>query len=293
MYDFVTLGAYTKDTIVRPTGITQVDGGGYNYAALAAAIAGIKVAAITKLAASDRTVTQPLRDLGMDVFVHESRHSTCMRLEYPTANPDQRRLSVTTVVDPFVAGDVAGVDARAFLVSASFRGEAPLDLLKAIKSKNALLGVDIQGFVRIVDPQGELRYEGQWPERAAVLALVDILKTDAVEAEALTGKSDIHAAARALVELGPREIVLTHKSGLLVLADGRFHEQPFLPELLRGRSGRGDTCIGAYISKRLHATPEDATRWAAAVTSLKLEAEGPIRRTRAEVEAYLDRHDQR
>ena len=34
-------------------------------------------------------------------------------------------------------------------------------------------------------------------------------------------------------------------------------------------------------------TPEQSTKWAAALTSLKLEAEGPIRRTRADVEELI------
>ena len=35
-YDFVTVGNYTKDTIVSAAGTRYVDGGGYNYAAHAA-----------------------------------------------------------------------------------------------------------------------------------------------------------------------------------------------------------------------------------------------------------------
>ena len=53
----------------------------------------------------------------------------------------------------------------------------------------------MQGYVRVVDRDGRLAYE-PWPEQRAVLALVDVLKTDAVEAEFLTGETDIHAAAR-------------------------------------------------------------------------------------------------
>ena len=120
-----------------------------------------------------------------------------------------------------------------------------------------------------------------------MLALVDVLKSDAVEGEFLTGEKDLHAIARKLASYGPKEIVLTHKDGLLVLANGVAHEQPFRPLELRGRSGRGDTCVGSYLSRRLSAEPADATRWAAALTSLKLEAEGPIRRSRADVEAAI------
>ena len=57
---------------------------------------------------------------------------------------------------------------------------------------------------------------------AETLAYLDILKTDAVEAEYLTGKTDIYEAAKAFAEMGPAEIVLTHKEGVLVYADGKF-----------------------------------------------------------------------
>ena len=88
-----------------------------------------------------------------------------------------------------------------------------------------------------------------------MLGMTDILKTDAVEAEFLTGTADIHAAARILAALGPREIVLTHKDGLLVLADGKLPRGGLPPGELRGRSGRGDTCVGSYASRAARRRP--------------------------------------
>ncbi len=180
------------------------------------------------------------------------------------------------------------LQAGAWLVSASVRGEVPLAVIRAIKESGALVGADVQGYVRVVGEDGRLHYT-PWPEQAAVLALVDVLKTDAVEAEFLTGTADIHRAAAILASQGPREIVLTHRDGMLVLADGKEHEATFHPEPLRGRSGRGDTCIGSYLSRRLSSSPAEATIWAAAVTSLKMEAEGPIRRPVADVHALIER----
>jgi len=87
-----------------------------------------------------------------------------------------------------------------------------------------------------------------------------------------------------LSDLGPGEIVLTHRDGVLVYADDQFHEAAFVPRELVGRSGRGDTCIAAYVARRLTASPAEATAWAAAVTSLKMEAEGPFRREIGDVE---------
>ena len=285
-YDFVTVGNYTKDTIVSAAGTRHVDGGGYNYAAHAARLLGISVAAVTRRAAEDAGVTAPLTAAGIDVYAFDSRSSTLMRLEYPTANVDERILSVKGVADPIGPEHLDGIEAHTFLITASIRGEVSPATVRAMKARCQSLALDVQGFVRVVSPEGQLRYEA-WPEREPVLGMTDILKTDAVEAEFLTGTADIREAARILAALGPREIVLTHKDGLLVLADGHYHEAPFLPVELKGRSGRGDTCVGSYASRRIGADPAQATRWAAALTSLKLEAEGPIRRSREDVERLL------
>ncbi|HEX7769703.1 MAG TPA: hypothetical protein VF422_06705 [Dokdonella sp.] len=285
-FDFVSVGAYTKDTIVTRTGTRYVDGGGYSYSAHAARLAGVRVGAVTRLAAEDRKSTDLLRSVGVDVIIHESPDSTLMRLEYPTDNVDERILTVAAVADPFEPQHVADVQSRAILISASIRGEVPLGVVETLRSNTAMLGLDVQGFVRIRTEAGRLAYEA-WPEMSRILSMVDVLKSDAVEGEFLTGESDLHAIARKLASYGPREIVLTHKDGLVVLANGKTYEQPFLPQPLLGRSGRGDTCVGSYLSRRLSADAEDATRWAAALTTLKLEAEGPIRRERGDVEAVI------
>jgi len=44
---------------------------------------------------------------------------------------------------------------------------------------------------------------------------------------------------------------------------------------------------GSYQWRRLSADSEDSTRWAAELTSLKLEAEGPIQRSRADLENLI------
>lgn len=287
-FDFVSVGAYTKDTIVTRSGTRQVHGGGYSYAAHAARLLGQRVGAVTRLAKEDIDSTRSLQESGVEVMVRDSARSTVMRLEYPTANVDERILTVTDVADPFRVADVEDVQAEAILISASIRGEVSLPVVESIRARARLLGVDVQGFVRIVTPEGKLIYQ-RWPEISEVLSLVDVLKTDAVEAQFLTEQSDIRLAARELANYGPKEIVLTHKDGLLVYAHGEYFEQAFRPTELRGRSGRGDTCVGSYLSCRVQASPEQSTKWAAALTSLKLEAEGPIQRTRAEVEDLIRR----
>lgn len=285
LYDVLCVGNYTKDTIITPSGTTYVDGGAVNYAAQALARLGIKTAVVTRLSQEDDRVVKRLGDLGVDCFATYTPYSTCMQLEYPTNDPDIRTLSVPHVAGAITAADVQGIRARTALIGSSFRGEVGLDVVKALHAQGIPLALDVQGFVRVLK-DGGLTKEA-WPEMGESLACVDIVKADAVEAEFLTGEADIYKAAAVLTALGPREVVLTHKDGLLIRAGRDFYPLEFHPLRLTGRSGRGDTCVGTYTGMRLSASPREAGIWAAALTSLKMEKQGPFDRTRAEVEQLI------
>jgi len=287
-YDIVIFGNYTKDTIVSSTGTRHVDGGGFNYGAHAAAALGLRVAAVTRLAKEDSHVVEHLQRIGVDVFPFFTPSSTHMRLEYPTSNVDERLLTCPVTAGAYTPDQFDNLKARAFLINASTRGEVPLDVVSALREKGGLLVADAQGFVRIINPDN-LLVNAPWPERDQVLGQLDVIKADAVEAESLTGEPDIRKAARLLADLGPSEVGRTHRDGILVYAGGQYHEAAFHPETLVGRSGRGDTCIASYIAKRLTSPPEEAIIWSAAVTSLKMESEGPIRREISEVEDLIRR----
>jgi sugar/nucleoside kinase (ribokinase family) len=288
IYDVVFIGNYTKDTIISAAGVRQVDGGGFNYGAHVAAMMGLKAAAVTRLAREDVRVVENLERLGVAVFPTYTPQSTCLTLDYPTADPDHRIITVAASAGAFTPEQVRPLQARAFLVNASFRGEVGPEVMAELRAKSSLLAADAQGFLRVVSPEGTLA-PAEWPERDRLLGALDIVKADAVEARLLTGEEDPEQAARRIARWGPREIVLTHREGVLVLAEGRLHRFPFRPRRLGGRSGRGDTCIAAYLCRRLSAPPAEAARWAAAVTSLKLEAEGPLRRSLGEAEEFLAR----
>jgi sugar/nucleoside kinase (ribokinase family) len=289
IYDVVYIGNYTKDTIIHPlTGTTYVDGGGAHYAAQAAARLGFQVALVTRLAKADEYVVEKVQQAGVDCCVDYSASSTLMQLEYPTTNPDIRTLTVRAVADPISVKSVDGIQAKSAVIGSSIRGEVGMDVIQALKQKRMMVAADMQGFVRVLRGQ-ELKYE-PWGEMRSILAAIDVVKSDAVEAEFLTGEKDIYQAAKFYAALGPGEIVLTHKDGVLVYAQGEFHNLGFYPARLDGRSGRGDTCIGTYMAMRLRKPPLEAGIWAAAVTSLKMEKLGPFNRSLEEVEEFVQTH---
>ena len=286
-FDIAYIGHYTKDIIVYPDLTRTVDGGAFNYGANVAVRMGLKTAVVTRLAREDWHVVEELQRLGVTVFARATPASTLLRLSYPTGNLDERTIELMSSAGPFTLDDVAELQAKAFAIGASVRGEVPAPVVEALAEKGGILALDVQGFIRVVR-DGTLTFD-DWPGKESILRHVTVLKTDAVEAEALTGERDRHAAAQRLAAFGPREVLLTHSDGVLVYHDGVCDEAPFVPQEVRGRSGRGDTCTSAYLSRRLTASPAEAVAWAAAVTSLKLETEGPFRREVAEVEALYRR----
>jgi len=77
---------------------------------------------------------------------------------------------------------------------------------------------------------------------------------------------------------------------VLVFAGGEFHEAPFRPRDMAGRTGRGDTCFASYLGRRLLGDPPgEATRFAAALTTLKLERPGPFQGSLEEVWVLMEK----
>jgi sugar/nucleoside kinase (ribokinase family) len=230
-------------------------------------------------------VVEKFEQSGIDCYPVYTPQSTLMQLFYPTMDPDIRQLSVAATAGFITAEQVEGLQMKSAVIGSSLRGEVGLDVVQVLKKKGVMVAADMQGFVRVLRNE-ELQYE-TWDEMQITLAHVDIVKSDAVEAEFLTGERNIRKAARFYAAMGPGEIVLTHKDGVLIYANGEFFDAGFFPERMNGRSGRGDTCIGAYTALRLSKPPFEAGIWAAAVTSLKMEDLGPFQRSVAEVEALI------
>ena len=158
-YDLVILGNYTKDTIVSPAGTRFVDGGGFNYGAHVAAMMGLKTAAVTRLAREDIRVVHALTQLGVDVYPTYTPHSTLMRLLLSDDQPRRAPSAVTAIAGPFTPDQFTALQGRVFLINASTRGEVDLDVILALKKKGGWLVADAQGYVRIIAPDGTLKYD--------------------------------------------------------------------------------------------------------------------------------------
>ena len=288
-YDITLIGNYTKDKIVTPSEVKYVDGGGFNYGAHAAAALGAKTAAITRLKKTDIHVVNNLNQVGVKTFPTYTSSSTHMELIYPTNDFDERTLVMPKSAGSFESTQFANIESKIFLVNASIRDEFRLETLTELKKKNALIGIDLQGFIRTLTKEKVL-INTVWEEKKEALGLTHYLKVDGVEAEFITGEPDLITAAELLKSYGPKEIIITHKDGVLVFDGDKIYQEPFILNKIIGRSGRGDTCGASYAFKRLTLKPEEAIKWAAAATSLKMESDSPLKSSYEEIEKRVEQY---
>ena len=282
--DIMMIGHFAKDLLVVDGRPETAAGGAVYYGSMVLRHLGLRVAVVTRLHPDDFPLLDDLRQAGVQVFATPAPETSGIENIYNSADMERRICKPLGFAGPFQLAEIPDLAARIYVAAAIIAGEVDLSLLRSLAQRGPV-AIDIQGFVRVRD-DGNLVFR-PWPDMEEGLSHVTYLKVDRAEAELLTGQTDLRAAARRLAEYGPREIVITQSSGVTVLADGAFYQAPFTPRSLAGRTGRGDTCFATYLGHRLTASPQEATRLAGAVTTLKQEQPGPWRGTLADAEALL------
>jgi sugar/nucleoside kinase (ribokinase family) len=283
-FDILMIGHFAKDRLVVDGKGESAAGGAVYYGGAAIRRLGVRVAVATRLHPGDFPLLEDLKREGVEVFAAPAPATTGIENIYNSADMERRICKPLAFAGAFRIEDMPRITVRVCLIVPLVAGEVDLPFLEHMAARGPV-GMDVQGFVRVAEGN-ELVFK-QWPDMRNGLAHITYLKVDKAEAELLTGETDLARAAQKLAALGPREIVLTQSSGVTVYADGQLYQAPFTPRNLSGRTGRGDTCFGTYVAKRLSASPEEACRWAGAVTTLKQERPGPWRGTPADVEALL------
>ncbi|OHE72000.1 MAG: carbohydrate kinase [Treponema sp. RIFOXYC1_FULL_61_9] len=288
-YDIIMLGHVSKDVLVDHNGAeSRLLGGAIVHSAISAAKAGARVLAITKTADEDAASVDFIRSGGADLIVGSSPATTSILNVFRTADHERRDTTLLSRAAPFTASDIPS-DARAAVIDLAglFVGELPDSLIKELAGR-AKIAVDAQGLLRTAMPDGTMKFL-DWKGKRELLPFVTWLKTDAAEAEFLTGLQDREAAARTLASWGAKEVMVTHNSEVIVLSEGKIYRAPFTPSNLSGRTGRGDTTFSSYLARRLTHGCGDAVALAAALCSIKMEKPGPFSGTLEEVRARMER----
>lgn len=286
-YDTMTIGHISLDYNIDYLDNLIIEvGGAVIYSSAAAYALGHSVVAVTKLNEKDISRLDELIIPKEDIFFTPSSASTSIRNKYHTADKERRTCACIAQGDPFRIEDIPDADAAVYHLAGLIYGDFDGELIKAL-SRRGKVAVDVQALLRHADKATGAMYFEDWAQKRELMPYIDYLKTDAAESEILTGLADRAAAAEMFYEWGAKEVVITHNTEVLAYDGKRMAVCPIKARNLSGRSGRGDTAFAAYITERLNAGMEDALLFSAATVSAKMEAPGPFRGTRADIENYI------
>lgn len=287
-FDLAFFGHFARDIIEVNGKQVVAAGGGIFYGGVAAITAGARVAVITRYRKEDEPLIAPLREAGATIFPAYAGQTSGIHNIYTDPTMETRTCIPLGFAGTIQASDVpAGLEASYIVISPIIAGEVDMPLLRWLHERfPGKVCLDVQGFVRV--REGNDLVFKDWPEKREGMAMITILKCDAAEAKSMTGKETIDDALTEIGSWGPREIVLTHNKGvsLFVAGETKRHFFPWTARSMDGRTGRGDTCFSSYIAMRLRKPPVDALRFAAAITSLKMEVPGPVSRPLEAIERH-------
>ena len=285
-YDSFVMGHISIDENIYLGETVKEIGGAVVYSSCASYAVGHKTGILTKLSFQDKDCLEVFTIPEEDIFALSSQNTTSIRNIYHSADRERRTCTALSVADPFTIDDIPNnIASQIYHFAGLIYEEFDSKIIKFLHSKGKI-ALDVQGFLRTAGKNKEMVFR-DWKEKKEYLPFIDYLKTDAAEAEIMTGTKDRKKAAEMLFGWGAKEIMITYNKEVLIYNGEKYYTCPLKPRNLSGRSGRGDTCFSAYITERLNKNIEDALLFASALVSLKMERPGPFSGTRNEVEDYI------
>lgn len=288
-FDTFILGQISKDINIDYDGKRREEfGGAVVHSGFAAANTGHRVGVLPKADTNDVNLVEVFAEAkGVTVFPVHSKTSTSIRNEYHTPDRERRTCTATSIIEPYKTSEIPDVDSEIYHVAGLMYGDLGGEIIEHV-SKMGKVAVDVQCMLRYLE-NGSMVFH-DWAEKKKYLPLITFLKTDAVEAQIMTGLDDRAEAAKVFHSWGAREIMITHNTEVIVYDGKKVYTQPLKPLNLSGRTGRGDTCFSGYITERITNNIEDSLRFSAALVSLKMGIPGPFKGTREEVLDFIKKY---
>ncbi len=272
-FDITMIGHVCKDTLYDMNERSESLGGAVYFSSISAARTGAMVHVVTMAAEEDDALFNAMRSEGVLVTRLASEQTTRITLKYDSPDRERRQVILDSQAAPFAVADLPLLESSIYHLAGLFKGEIPDDFIPFLSCKGDV-ALDVQGVLRCSEG-GTLVFKN-WDRAGEMLPNIKYLKTDAAEAEILTGEKDREKAGRMLNRMGADEVMITHNEEVLLCKNGEVIRAPFNPSNLSGRTGRGDTTFAAYLAKRLESDPYESLYYAAALCSIKMETPGPF-----------------
>jgi len=288
-FDTFILGQISKDTNIDYDGkIVEEFGGAVVHSGFAAANTGHRVGVLPKANTNEVNLQDVFaKAKGVTVFPLHSKTSTSIKNQYHTADRERRTCTAINRIEPYTTAEIPDAASEIYHIAGLMAGDFSGEIIEYV-SKKGRVAVDVQCMLRHVEDGSMVFHD--WTEKKRYLPFIDFLKTDAAEAQIMTGLEDRAEAARILYSWGAKEIMITHNTEVLIYDGKSIYTEPLRPLNLSGRTGRGDTCFSGYITERLTHDIPHSLRFAAALVSLKMGIPGPFKGARQDVLHFMDQY---
>jgi sugar/nucleoside kinase (ribokinase family) len=282
-HELCCVGHITLDKVVTTANTIYMNGGTSFYFAHAIKhFSDIDFKLVTALAESEMEAVDKLRAEGIDVDVMPSQHTVYFENIYG-ANQDNRTQRVLAKADPFTIDFLRNIDADIYHLGSLLADDFSLEVVEYL-AKKGKLSIDCQGYLREV--RGQDVFAVDWPQKKEFLKHITFFKANEGEMQVLTGHTDPIKAAKEIYSWGVKEVLLTFGSMGSLIYDGEtfYHIPAYIPSEVVNATGAGDTYMTGYLYQRAKgASIEEAGRFAAAMTTLKIEKIGPFDGTKEDV----------
>ncbi len=288
--DITIIGHIAKDIIEIDGKSYESIGGTVYYGGIAGSHMGLKITVITRLRKEDFSILNNFKKYGIKYYAYPSEETSGLRNIYSSSNMEFRSYKPLGFAGLFKKEEIPRINTKFFVVGPIIAGEIDLDLFNYLYEEYPdKLCLDIQGFIRVRDRSNVFYRDLSANDKRDILKKVKVLKLDQKEAEILTHQKDIEKAAKQLVDFGPDEILISHEKGIFLYSSNNLYFFPWKNINSEGRTGRGDTAFITYLGSRLTKNPRESLKFAAALTSLKLESPGPFILPLYQVEELIKR----
>ena len=268
MYDLVVIGnpTFHNDRLSGPS----------IYSAATAAKIGIEQMAIVSSVSTTLVdaFTRGVGELGIpEYFIVESKEKEGVEINNPSINHDTRivgipsKISIRSIPEEFLNSQV-------ILLSPSLQEITPEFIEWLCSSTDTLVFLDPQ--LRKLNSIGRLEFIREFGVAEKTESYLDVIKSNQLESELLTGESDPYLAAELIVEWATEACIITFGKGGCLTYDGKdFNHIPAFPTEEVDPVGAGSVFLASYAAKSIDGMPiVDCGVYASSIASLKVESHG-------------------
>ncbi len=267
--DITVVGHLSIDTILLPSRSMPftVLGGAAAYTSFAAKRLDSTISVISKVGGNfPDAYLWWLRQEGVDasgVSKLAGEATTCFELAYNTDLSD-RTLRLKSKGAPLTVADVPKDFHSKAVHIAPIDNEVSSEVIEQLKSCTDVLSFDPQGLLRSFDEAGKVTENEPVDNR--ILSLINIYKSSAHEIYALSGKSELKPAIKAIHDFGVETVIVTHgaKGSVLSIEGAHYDIEACPSQVLVDPTGAGDVFIGGFLTEYLR---QKESLWCACVGS--------------------------